>query len=516
MINITTGKMPFNLAIVGGGRTCKFFLELLQLESVSYLQIKIIGVCDINPMAEGFKIAQDMGIYTTTDFRDLLKLKDLDGIMELTNNQDVLLELIQLRPKRAVILEHNIGRLLRRLFTVDQKLRSAEQQVILEKTISDFLIEQAKQRIVVLNSDFTIAEANEPYLKAVNKSRSEVIGTYCYQVVHDFDVPCADSLAGLECPMLKTLRTGEASQVIHPDPTADYPDAYSDIVTCPVKDSNGEIVRVIEIWRDITQELSHRWEKREHELKSDLNKLVQEDRLISLGKLAASCVHEINNPIQGLLTFSHLMQDLLSKNSIGKGEMAQLREFTSLMSDELERCGNIISGLLSFSRESSMKLQDVNLYDLISTVVGITRHKMGLQDIHVKIDSVPEALWIRGETARLQQCFLNIIFNAIEAMPSGGQLDIVLKAVYEKNTARVEISDTGQGIPEENMGNIFDPFFTTKELGEGTGLGLSIVYGVVKNHGGDVKVRPQSGKGTTFILHFPLVLDTTTQEATNG
>ena len=303
-----TGKVPLKLAIVGGGRTCKFFLKLVRLGNLPYLDIDVIGVCDIDPQAEGLLMARQLGIFTTANFQDLFALDNLDGIVELTNNQEVLVELIRQRPTRIGIIEHNIGRLLRDLFTVDQKLRSAERQIVFEKAIRDFLIQQNQQCIVVINTDFTIDAVNDAYLATVAKTRDAVIGAHCYEVIHGLDAPCDALRNGIVCPMLETLRTGQPTKALHSVALgAQQTSTIHDIVTFPVKNAKGEIIRVIEIWMDIASEITSRWEKREQELKSDLNKLIQEDRLISLGKLVASCVHEINNPIQGLLTFCHLM-----------------------------------------------------------------------------------------------------------------------------------------------------------------------------------------------------------------
>ena len=163
-----------NLAIVGGGRTCKFFLELLQKEPLPYLKINIAGVCDIDPEAEGLVLAEEMGIYTTNNFKDLFKINNLDSIIELTGNREVLLEIVRLRPKGVGVLEHNIGRLLRNLFNINQRLQSAEQQLVFEKMFSEFLIQQSTAAIVILNTDFTIVETNEAYLKVVDKSKDEV------------------------------------------------------------------------------------------------------------------------------------------------------------------------------------------------------------------------------------------------------------------------------------------------------------------------------------------------------
>ena len=492
-----------NLAIVGGGRACKFFIELLQSEPLPYLNINILGVCDINPEAEGFVLANKLGIYTTRNFKDLFKIKKLNSIIDLTGSRQVWLEIIRFRPKKVGVLEHNIGGLMRRLFDVNQSLESAERQLVIEKTFSDFLIQQSTAAIVILNTDFTIVETNEAYLKAVNKSKEEVIGANCYEISHGYSAPCSSSQPEMECPMVETLRTGISAHVIHEHLSPEGQATYCNIVTYPLKDQNGEIFRIIEVWRDITDELSHRWDKRVKELKSDLQKLVQEDRMISLGKLAASCAHEINNPIQGLLTFSHLMQEILAEGKPSSKDLEQFKKYLSLMSKELERCGDIVSGLLSFSRESPREYKDIDLNEVLEAVINLTRHKMKLRNVDLITSLSPRLLMIRGNDSQLQQCFLNLIFNAIAAMPEGGQLHVLSKHDKAKKNVCVEIRDTGYGIPEETLDHIYDPFFTTKEAGEATGLGLSIVYGVTKNHGGNIKVNTKVGEGTSFILNFP-------------
>jgi signal transduction histidine kinase len=496
-------KMQLNIAIVGGGKACQFFLELLKKESFPYLNIHIAGVCDINPEAEGLLMAKQMDIFTTDNFKDLFNIKDLDGIIELTNSREVLLELIKLRPKTVGIVEHNIGRLLRSLFLANQQLNSAEQQISREKMISEFLIQQTDAPIVILNTDFTISEANEGYLKATGKTQPEIVGAYCYKVFYDFDTPCSNHKPEYECPMVKTLRTGESAHVIMDAPVSSSQSGYFEIVTYPVKNAAGEIVQVIEIQRDITKELSSRWEEKVQKLKQDFNYLIQEDRMISLGKLVASCVHEINNPIQGLLTFSRLMETILTKGQPTPADLAEFKEFLSLMTPELERCGKIISGLLSFSRETALEYRSINLNEVLEAVMALTHHKLELQGIKFTKHLHPEPLLVQGNANRLEQCLLNLIFNAMEAMPAGGNLGVVSELDPAKNQVLVEIRDTGSGIPEKNLNHIFDPFFTTKEAGQGTGLGLSIVYGIVKNHGGDIRVESEVGKGSSFLLKFP-------------
>jgi signal transduction histidine kinase len=492
-----------NLAIVGGGRACKYFIELIQVDPFPFLDINIVGVVDINPEAEGFVLAKKLGIYTTNNFLDLFKIKEMDNIIELTGSREVLLEIIRIKPKGVGVLEHNIGGLLRNLYSINQRLKSIEHQLVLEKMFSDFLIQQSTAAIVVLNTDFTIVETNEAYLEMVNKSKEEVIGEHCYKISHRLNAPCSSCKPEMKCPMVETLRTGISAHVLHEHTGPEGQSKFCNMVTYPLKDQHGEIFQIIEISRDITEEFSHRWDKRVKELKSDLQKLIQEDRMISLGKLAASCAHEINNPIQGLLTFSHLMQEILAEGDPSSNDLEQFKKYLVFMSKELVRCGKIVSGLLSFSRESPREYKDIDLNEVLEAVISLTRHKMKLRNINLISYLYPELLMIHGDGHELQQCFLNLIFNAIEAMPQGGQLSIISKLERAKKNVRVEIVDTGYGISMENLDHIFDPFFTTKEQGEGTGLGLSIVYSIIKNHKGKIKVNSKVGEGTSFVLDFP-------------
>jgi len=499
-------KISLKIAIVGGGRACKVFLELFKKNPFPCLDIELAGVCDINPEAEGLLVAKSLGIYTTHNFQDLFKIKHLDGIIELTNDHNVLIELIKHKPERVGVLEHNISRLLPTLVEINERLKSAEEQIALEKMIANFLIHQTNEHIVVLNTDFTLADVNNAFLGEVKKSKKEIIGAYCYKVIHGLDVPCSIAKPDFQCPMIETLRTGESSHVINRSLASVSDTTYYDLVTYPVKNLNGDVIKVIEIWRDITKQSSSHWAQKAEELKADLNRMVQEDRMISLGKLAASCVHQINNPIQGMLTFSHLIEEMLAGDNLSQHDIESFKKYISLMSKELERCGHIVSSLLSFCRGSTMEYKTININDVLEGVITLTRHKMELQGIQLVKDLSAKMLLVEGDNHHLQQCFLNLIFNAMEAMPHGGKLTVSSRFNRKNKSIRIKIQDTGCGIPPENQNYIFDPFFTTKKEGEGTGLGLSIAYGVVKNHKGNISVKSRISVGTTFILDFPAQL----------
>ena len=501
----TDGRLSINIAIVGGGRTCRFFLGQIKDVAFPFFNIKILGVYDKNPEAEGILIAEQMGIHTTDNLHDLLNIDKVDSILELTGKRHVHLKINRLRPKGVGVLEFKANRIVHNFMDMmSHRLESIEKKLIAEKTFSNLLIQQSSTPIVFINTDFTIVDANDAYLNRVKKAKDKVIGAHCYEVSHGLKTPCSSAFPGVKCPMLETLRTGKDVHVIHDHPGPDGQRMYCNLSTFPIKNEAGDITQVIEFWRDITAEFSDRWNKKTEEIESNIQKMIQEDRMISLGKLSASCAHEINNPIQGLLTFCEHMLDVLTTGPPSEESLENFKSHLKLMSGELERVGGIVSGLLSFSRESGVEHTHIDLNEVLEAALSLTRHKMKLGNIRLTTEFYPAPVMLVGDLNQLQQCFLNLIFNAIESMPEGGELSVSSRMDGTAEKAWVIIEDTGYGIPEEVKNNLFDPFFTTKDVGEGTGLGLSIVYGVVKNHRGTININSGERKGTTCSLTFPV------------
>ncbi len=449
-------------------------------------------------------MAQEAGMHTTNDVQDIFELDDINTIVKFTKNRQIAKEIKKFRPKHVRVVEPDLAQVFITVLRLNRKLKSAEHQVNTEKIFSDFIFHNTAAAIAVVNTEFKIVDANDAYLKIVNKTKEDVLGSHCYQIHYGLSRPCGSSNPAFRCPMLETLKTGKTAQVIQEYPTSKDLESYCVIVTHPLRNQEGEIVEVMEIWKDVTEELSTTWERRTNALKSDLGKMIQEDRMISLGKLVASCVHEINNPIQGMLTFADLMQQTLEKGTPCPEDLDQFKGFLSLMSRELERCGNIVSGLLSFSRETQLEYKSIDFREVLDAVISLTRHKMMLQDIQLSTDLGPQMMIMQGDTNQLQQVMLNLIFNAIEAMPNGGTLAIRTRLKKKEKVVEIRIQDTGIGISAEALEHVFDPFYSTKEEGKGIGLGLSIVYGIVKNHKGKVHVNSLEGKGTEFVLTFPI------------
>ena len=237
---------------------------------------------------------------------------------------------------------------------------------------------------------------------------------------------------------------------------------------------------------------------------ADQARMLHQDKMISLGKLAASVVHEINNPLAGILNYVLLMSKILSRGSLPGDSIAKFQGYLSLMQSELERCSKIVSNLLAFSRKSKLEFSPVDINELLSKCIDLSGHKLVLQNIRVETHLARDLPMIQGDFNQLQQCMINLIFNAVDAMPEGGVLSFESNFDPAKSLINIVVRDTGYGISREDLPYIFDPFFTTKKEGKGLGLGLSTTFGIIDRHKGTIHVESEPGKGTAFQIEFPV------------
>jgi len=236
----------------------------------------------------------------------------------------------------------------------------------------------------------------------------------------------------------------------------------------------------------------------------DQAKHLHQDKMVSLGKLAASVVHEINNPLTGVLNYIRLMIKITGRDSLSTEQIEKFRKYLELMGSEVSRCSDIVSNLLAFSRKSELEFSDVNINHLLEKSILLSDHKLTLQNIEIKTDLYPNILSVLGDFNQLQQCVLNLIFNAADAMPDGGILTIGSSFIADKGWVEIKVADTGCGVDGEHLNKIFDPFFSTKKEGKGLGLGLSVVFGIISRHKGTISAESELDKGTVFTIKLPV------------
>jgi PAS domain S-box-containing protein len=233
------------------------------------------------------------------------------------------------------------------------------------------------------------------------------------------------------------------------------------------------------------------------ELKSLQSKLIQSEKMSSLGRMAAGVAHEINNPLGAILVYSHL---LLEDTPAGQPQ----RETLGKVIRETTRCKEIVQELLGFSRAQHGKRRVLNLSRVLLGTLDLVRAQPLFENVERRLEIAEEPLWVDAEQGLLQQAFVNLLVNAAEAMEGRGAVAIRTWIDPERRTANASIADSGPGIAPEVVNQLFEPFYTTKEEGRGTGLGLSITYHIVREHGGTIEARSAPGEGARFVVALPL------------
>lgn len=252
------------------------------------------------------------------------------------------------------------------------------------------------------------------------------------------------------------------------------------------------------------------------ELEEAQSQLIQSEKLGAIGQLAAGVAHELNNPLGGILGYAQFTLEKLKKNNPDATTSKEISSYIRYLTDiekQARRCKTIVQNLLRFSRSSkTTEFSSINLNTIIEDTCTFVEHQLHMNQITLKIqldENLPE---IQANAGQLQQVFTNLIINAMHASPPDTEIEIRTRFSPPlgefDGTVEVLCIDQGKGIPAENVKKIFEPFFTTKDVGKGTGLGLSVSYGIIKEHGGEIKVESELDNGTTFTITFPLQKNT--------
>ena len=276
-----------------------------------------------------------------------------------------------------------------------------------------------------------------------------------------------------------------------------------------------ELARSFNIMRDrlraalaeinqFTLNLETKVEERSQQLKAAQKKLLQSDRLASLGQLSASVAHEINNPISGVLNLSMLLQRMLKEDGVPPNRIEEFRKYLVQVTNETARVGRIVSDLLAFSRRGKPQRAPADLNKIVRATLSLAAHKMKLSNVAVETDLRDDLPLVPCDASQIQQVALNLALNAAEATQSRPERRVTVSTARGDGVVTLTVSDNGEGIPAANLSKIFDPFFTTKLEGKGVGLGLAVSYGIIQAHGGEIDVKSAVGQGTTFTVSLPL------------
>ncbi len=474
-------KKNLNIALIGNRHKCLVLLDRFEKRVVEIVHARVVAIVDTEDVASSETHAEDRGALVTRDLREVLSRKDIDLVVNLSGDKGISERVLQEKGKRALFLDDGAAQLLEEMAVTDGLLEKARGELARMKTLYEAVINAFfHEDVMVIGRDYTILDINDTLLKKMGLKRAAVRGMHCYELSHDRDKPCD----GKEhpCPLMECIGTGRASQAthVHRD-KEDNPRYYS--ISCYPIFSDHVVQGVIEISKDITKDILLQ------------KRLVEQQKLASVGQLAAGVAHEINNPLTTILTTALLLQEDTDP------EDPNYRELETIANETL-RCRKIVTSLLDFARQSkpAKALHDIN--QVIRESMALTRKQAAFKD--VAFDAVlSEPLPLADiDKDQIQQCLINLAINAIEATDPGGKIRFASRLVPDKKGLEITVSDTGGGIPEQALGRIFDPFFTSKETG--TGLGLAITHGIIEQHDGTIDVESKEGEGTTFRIHLPI------------
>lgn len=373
-------------------------------------------------------------------------------------------------------------------------LRDVQADLVFQPGISskiatlESLLDNFPTPFFTVSRDLVITHMNEPLEKLSGYTRDRVIGR----------MTCASVLSSPHCNtpdcLLKQSMENRQpiSGVIRMVKTHDGREIPVEACASIITDRSGQVIGGFEAFRDISSIV-----EAEKEVEETRLQLIQAEKIASLGRLAAGVAHEINNPLAGILIHADMLMREVGGNP-------RWRQDLEIIISQTERCKQIVSNLLQFSRQTlgHRALTDVN--DLIGRCVELLAYQAMFRNVEIIQELQTDLPRIVTDHSQLQQVFANLIINAGDAMHGKGRLIISSEFDPQAKQVVVKFADTGGGIPREIMDKIFEPFFTTKPPGKGTGLGLSIAYGVIQQHGGSIEAKSPPSGGSAFTVKLPV------------
>jgi two-component system NtrC family sensor kinase len=501
IINDLEHCLVLNVGVVARGSRCLSIMRALRSIKPVHFQLKIAGIASVTKSIACYKYAGEMDIELFDNYIEMLSMEHLDFILELTGEQHILSDLVNHKPPTLGILDRQASMLLLDIANLYERVADKATEINLARSFASALLEASPDGVMVINRDFRIINCNDSPLITVGKGRESVLGKSCFEVIYDSQQHC--DCIGRICPARETLKTRKPSRVLQESLNINGEPQVSQVTAYPIFNQMNEIVQLVITVRDISKALADRIEQHTQVIKDDLARFAQEDRLSSLGRLVASVCHEINNPITSIVTFNKLILSYLKENKMPPEGTSGFERYLDLSIREALRCGSIVNNLLTFARQKSVEAKDMDLIEIVNTIMMLTKHQLESSQVEYEVRLPKAPFNVCGDSAQIQQCLMNLIFNAIESMPEGGKLTLSGGVDDEEDMVWLSVADNGHGIKSEDLPHIFEPFYSTKADGKGVGLGLSMTYGIIRKHNGAIEVDSKPGKGTVFKIKLP-------------
>jgi two-component system NtrC family sensor kinase len=470
-----------NIAIVGGGTQCSLLLDMIEKNPFQELHPKIVAVADERDDAPGIVKAREKGIFVTKDYNDFFERDDIELIIEVAGSQEIFFDIVQKKKRSVRAFDNRTAQLFWEVSRVANIQHKTDLELQKTRTMYEVIINDLIQEdVMVIGADYGILDINESMLKKLGLTHNEVIGKHCYEISHRQPTPCRGDKH--PCPLIQTINTKKSSQTTHVHLDKDKRELYFSISCYPIFQGD-EVIAAVEISKDITSQIN-------------MQKLMmQQEKLVSIGRLAAGVAHEINNPMTTILTTAMLIQEDLDPDDPNYRELQTI-------ADETLRCRKIVTSLLDFARQRRPEKKESSINDIVRESISLVRKQAAFKDIRIESMLSEHIPHIDVDRDQIQQAIINLALNAIEATEAGGEVSFETRLNAQEKVIEIAIADTGHGIAEEDLHKIFEPFFTTKETG--TGLGMAISHGLIEQHGGTVAIESEVNRGTTFTIRLPI------------
>jgi len=465
--------------------------EIVQVHTIPYNLVTPTGAVD-----------STLAVSVFHDIQKYVRESPPDVVIQTKDQPELFRLLVEIMPAKTRILDSLILPIVRGIKDISGELIAARTRLQTVELMKEVLTSGPEVSLMVVDEDLKIVEISNSVLERGRMGLEDCIGRPCHWVLRKGAKPC--DCAGDRCIAREVLLTGKSVHTVKEATTKHDSRYYFTVSAYPMNTEGQEKMNVLVVWKDIHGEMRRVLDQHAQDIQQSFSHILERDKMVALGQLAAAAVHEINNPIQGILTFAKLMRRSFDKDSLTPEEIEQFRSYLDLIAGESARCGQILRNLLAFARLDNMEKTAFDLSRVVDEIFMLIQNRASLQGITLKRRIQNNILPIFGDRGRIKQALLNLVINSMDAMPQGGVITVKANMGGKNDYIRILVQDTGVGIPKGLHGSIWEPFVTTKAVGKGVGLGLSVVYGIVTQHGGTVDMQSEENQGTVFGVNLPI------------
>ena len=481
------GDREYCVAVVGTGPG---FMALLDVAFNPLFRdfippVRVIGVARPGPNPAKLDYARERGLpfYETLD-ELMASQPHVNMVVDLTGEDARLRSVRERFGDRVTILDQDAAIFICGLHDMAKANTSFRDDLDRQRHLLQAIVDEVREDIMLLDLEGRVVDMNRNVWRRTGRSKPELIGKYCWEVLTKRDGKQFCNSLDAKCPLQRSLETRLKDEALFTRVSAGGRLLYYRVYSYPVFDRSGRLSHIMMMHRDITA----RTHREKH--------LQQTEKLAAIGEMSTYLAHEIRNPLCAIGGFT---QVLLRSPNLSEKE----REKVGIIAEETKRLDKLLSGILNFARPVKTPLDEVDVGELASDTVELMQ--IGYQEMGYRFSldveqGVPK---IRGGAENIKQCLVNMIKNSMEAMPDGGPIRVSVG--LEGDRVRLGVEDQGTGMDEVEQERAFSPFYSTKE--GGTGLGLAMIKKLVADMGGSIELRSQPGKGTAIYLLFPPILE---------